>query len=96
MVYKQPRNLQHLAGGAKRGGNRRPRVADSGCPVMKETKEFRSSNSGKKYFIKKNVNCNISFVVNLAKCLYCQGQYVGKAETSFKKRNRKSDGRKED
>ena len=97
VVYKQPKNLQQLAGGAKRGGNRRPRVADSGChkcnhcrvacPVMKETKEFRSSNTGKKYFIKENVNCDSSFVVYLATCLRCQGQYVGKAETSFKKRH---------
>jgi hypothetical protein len=97
VVYKQPKNLQQLAGGAKRGGNRAPRVEDSGChkcnhcrvscPVMKETREFRSKNTGRKYFIQQRVDCDSSFVVYLATCLRCQGQYVGKSETTFKKRH---------
>ena len=33
------------------------------------------------------MNCDSSFVVYLATCLRCQGQYVGKSETSFKKRH---------
>ena len=47
VVYKQPKNLQQLAGGANRGGNRTPRVEDRGCykcnhcrvacPVIRET-----------------------------------------------------------
>ena len=97
IVYKQPRNLQQMAAGAKRRGNQTPRVADSGChkcnhcrvacPVIKETKEFKSSNTGRKYFIHQNVNCDSDYVVYLATCLRCQGQYVGKSQTSFKKRH---------
>ena len=76
IVYKQPNNLQRMAAGAKRGGNQTPRVADSGChkcnhcrvacPVIKETKEFKSSNTGRKYFIHQNVNCDSDYVVYLA------------------------------
>ena len=97
IVYKQPKNLQQLAGGAKRGGNRTPAAANRGChkcnhcrvacPVMKETKEFKSSNTGRKYFIKEEMNCDSSFVIYLATCLCCQGQYMGKSETKFKLRH---------
>ena len=97
VVYKQPKNLQQMAGGAKRGGNRAPRVADRGChkcnhcrvacPVIKETKEFKSSNTGRRYFINEKVDCDSSYVVYLATCLRCQGQYVGKSVTKFKIRH---------
>ena len=92
IVYKQPKNLQQLAGGAKRGGNRPPRVANSGChkcnhcrvacPVIKETREFKSSNTGRKYFINQDVNCDSPYVIYLVTCLRCQGQYVGKSVRS--------------
>ena len=86
-----------MAGGAKRGGNNAPRVADIGChkcnhcrvacPVIKETKQFRSTNTGKKYFIKQDVNCDSPYMIYLATCLRCQGQYVGKSVTPFKIRH---------
>ena len=97
VVYKQPKNLQQIAGGAKRGGNKAPRVAEIGChkcnhcrvacPVIKTTKEFRSSNTGRKYPIKQDVNCDSPYVIYLATCLRCQGQYVGKSVTPFKLRH---------
>ena len=97
VVNKQPKNLQQLAGGAKRDGNRPPRAASRGsqkcnhcrvaCPVIKETKEFRSSNTRRKYFIQQEMNCDSPYVIYLATCLRCQGQYVGKSVTPFKIRH---------
>ena len=97
IVHKQPKNLQQLAGGAKRGGNKAPRVAEIGChkcnhcrvacPVIKTTKEFRSSNTGRKYPIKQDVNCDSLYVIYPPTCLRCQGQYVGKSVTPFKLRH---------
>ena len=58
------------------------------CPVVKETKEFMSTNTKKTYRIRQHIDCNSSCVVYLATCLRCQGQYVGKSVTTFKLHHR--------
>ena len=99
VVYKQPKNLQRMVGGGKKlnDGNRVPIPADAGChkcnhcrvacPVVKETNKFRSTNTKRNYTIRQRVDCDSSYVVYLATCLRCQGQYVGKSVTTFKVRH---------
>ena len=96
IVYKQPKNLQRIIAGCNNKSRTQP-VHNSGsykckgcrvaCPVVKETKEFRSTNTKKTYRIRQHIDCNSSCVVYLATCLRCQGQYVGKSVTTFKLRH---------
>ena len=57
------------------------------CPIMKEGDSFTSTNTGRTYPIKQMLDCNSSFVIYLATCKRCRGQYVGKSTTIFKKRH---------
>ena len=95
---KQPKNLLRMVGGAK-GGEKEARQTppEAGCvkcnhcrvscPKIKEGRKFKSTNTGKEYFIRQKVDCDSDWVVYLVTCRRCQGQYVGKAKTSFKKRH---------
>jgi hypothetical protein len=57
------------------------------CPVLKEGINFSSTNTKKQYQIKYHLDCNSSFVVYLATCKTCCGQYVGKSQTKLKTRH---------
>ena len=81
----------------KNSGNHQQTVEDAGChkcnhckvacPVIKETRVFKSTNTRRTYPIRQKINCDSAFVVYLATCQRCQGQYVGKSETPFKRRH---------
>ena len=95
---KQPRNLQSLVGGYKKGPSR-PKTPhpDAGCwkctkckvacPILKEGNKFKSTNTGKEYTIKEKLDCNSDWLIYLVTCKLCQGQYVGKSKTKFKLRH---------
>ena len=97
--YKQPRNLQRLVGGYRvgSGGDQNSIPPDAGCkkckkckvacPILEETKTFRSTNTGKVYKIKQSVTCTSAWVIYLSTCKKCKGQYVGKSKTIFKLRH---------
>ena len=97
IVYKQPKNLQRIVSGCKKSKRSKQPVPGAGsskcngcrvaCPVVKDTAVFRSTNTRKTYRIRQKMDCTSSFVIYLATCLRCQGQYVGKSETSFKQRH---------
>ena len=57
------------------------------CPIIRETTTFSSTNTQKKYKIKKHLTCDSSYVVYLVTCTRCKGQYVGKSVTPFKRRH---------
>ena len=57
------------------------------CPVLLEGTSFRSTNTKKSYSIRKSLTCQSKFVVYLATCQKCNGQYVGKSTTQFKIRH---------
>ena len=63
---------------------------------MNETNKFMSSNTRKSYNIKQHMSCDSPFVLYLATCSRCKGQYVGKSVTPIKKRhsNHKQEVRK--
>ena len=96
---KQPKNLKQLIGGCKEGGGgHRPVPPGAGChrcekgckvscPILTETKTFKSFNTGKTYKIRQNLDCKSSWVIYLATCRKCGGQYVGKSKTEFKIRH---------
>ena len=94
--WKQPKNLQRLVCGIK-SDSRTPGVDNPGCwkcqkctvgcPVLVEGKIFTSTNTKKSYTIRKSLNCQSKFVIYLATCQKCSGQYVGKATTQFKVRH---------
>ena len=57
------------------------------CPILKEGKHFQSRNTKKTYPIKHHLTCDSAYVIYLASCTRCGGQYVGKSVTPFKKRH---------
>ena len=57
------------------------------CPILKEGRTFSSTNTQRTYPIRQRLNCDSSYVVYLGTCQKCQGQYVGKSTTPFKKRH---------
>ena len=103
IAYKQPRNIRSIVTGCKNGGSEGGQNTEStplseagcfkcnhckvSCPVLIETLKFRSTNTGKTYRIRQKMTCDTPFVIYLATCKKCQGQYVGKSETPFKKRH---------
>ena len=103
IAYKQPRNLRKIVTGCKNRGSEGGQnientpLGEAGCfkcnhckvscPVLIETSRFRSTNTGKTYRIRQKMTCDTPFVIYLATCKKCKGQYVGKSETPFKKRH---------
>ena len=94
ICYKQPRNLKRMV--SQKGtpkpqeenpGCRRCKKCKVSCPILKEGGTFRSTNTGRTYKIKQKVDCTSSFVIYLATCGRCGGQYVGKSQTPFKMRH---------
>ena len=94
ICYKQPRNLKSMVTHIRKpcifeenpGCSKCGRCKVS-CPVLVEGGSFRSTNTQRKYNIKKKLNCDSSYVIYLATCKKCRGQYVGKSTTPFKKRH---------
>ena len=94
ICYKQPRNLKRMV---SQKGNPKPHEENPGCrkckkckvscPILKEGDTFKSTNTGRTYKIKQRVDCTSSFVIYLATCGRCGGQYVGKSQTPFKMRH---------
>ena len=96
IVYRQPRNLQRLVAGPNNKVTSEPEESAGShkcnkpcvsCSVVREASTFRSTNTKKVYKIRQNSNCGSEFVIYLATCLRCQGQYVGKSTTAFRKRH---------
>ena len=56
------------------------------CPVLNETRIFRSTNTGKEYKIRQRLSCGSDWLIYLVTCKCCSGQYVGKSKTPFKLR----------
>ena len=95
---KQPKNLQGLIRGYKgqSGGPPEP-PQESGCfkcnkcrvacPILNESTTFKSRNTGKIYKIRQRLTCTSDWLIYLATCKNCQGQYVGKSKTPFKIRH---------
>ena len=94
ICHSQPKNLKRIVTQKK---DNRPCEDNPGCtkcgkckvscPILKEGKTFTSTNTGRTYRIKQKVNCTSSFVIYLATCGRCSGQYVGKSQTPFKMRH---------
>ena len=94
ICYRQPKNLKSIA--AKKVKKHIHEV-DSGCskcgkcrvscPVIQEGGKFSSTNTKRTYPIKRKLNCDSCFVIYLATCKKCRGQYVGKSEPPFKRRH---------
>ena len=105
--YKQPKNLLRMVGGYKTQNGGNPTPHDAGCskcnhckvscPLMNETKIFKSTNTGKTYKIRQKLDCDSDWVIYLSTCNKCRGQYVGKSKTKFKVRhsNHKQEIRKD-
>ena len=96
--WKQPKNLKRIVAGLSKGGHKKPPQCDTpgsskcgrcrvSCPILKEGQYFESTNTGKRYPIRHQLNCNSSFVIYLATCKKCKGQYIGKSQTPFKIRH---------
>ena len=93
--WRQPRSLKNTVCGLKEGvpetqdnpGCFKCKKCKVTCPVLKEGKFFGSTNTKKQYKIKQHLTCTSSFVVYLATCRKCDGQYVGKSQTIMKTRH---------
>jgi hypothetical protein len=96
ITSRQPRNLQRMVTGIRKGGRGAPPL-DAGChkcnkckvacPVLIEGTHFKSTNTGKTYPIRKRLDCTSDHVIYLVTCAKCCGQYVGKSTTDFKRRH---------
>jgi hypothetical protein len=94
---RQPKNLLRLVGGYKAGQGASKTPPDAGCfkcqkcrvscPILNETKTFRSTNTGKIYKTRQHLDCNSDWLIYLSTCKKCKGQYVGKSKTPFKLRH---------
>ena len=94
--WRQSKNLQRLTCGLK-GGPKTPPTENPGCfkcgkcrvscPILKEGIRFSSTNTQKTYRIRHHLTCDSDFVIYLATCQKCAGQYVGKSKTPFKVRH---------
>ena len=88
---RQPRNLLRIVGGYKDGKGVPKTPEDAGCfkckkcrvscPILNETKTFKSTNTGKVYKVKQHLECNSNWLIYLCSCKNCRGQYVGKSKT---------------
>ena len=98
ITTRQPKNLQRIVTGNYKGEGydapppnpgcfKCPRKCKVSCPVLKEGLTFQSTNTKKIYTIKKQLNCESSYVIYLGTCKKCKGQYVGKSQTVFKSRH---------
>ena len=96
IASKQPKNLQRIVSSSnfREGGQAPPQNPGCfkcrkchACPIVKEGCNFLSTNMKKKYKVKQNLTCNSSYIVYLATCLKCDGQYVGKSSQLFKRRH---------
>ena len=97
VAFKQPKNIKQLLTGSKKprsepfepnpGCFKCSKGCKVSCRVMKETKYFKSTNTQKSYRIQQCLDCTSSFVIYLATCQRCGGQYVGKSTTAFKLRH---------
>ena len=78
--WKQPKNLKRIVAGLSKGGHKKPPQCDNpgsskcgrcrvSCPIIKEGQYFESTNTGKRYPIRHQLNCNSSFVIYLANTL---------------------------
>ena len=90
---RQPRNLLRMVGGCKggtRGARNTPPEAgcwkcNHCCPKMKEGNKFKSTNTGKQYKIKQQVDCDSDWVIYLVTCRRCQASIWGKAKPQSRK-----------
>ena len=57
------------------------------CPIVKEGKSFKSTNTGRVYPIKQRLTCLSQYIVYLATWRKCAGQYVGKSTQQFRRRH---------
>ena len=96
IAFRQPKNIKKIAAGAQNGGRRETdpnagcKKCDKNCHACKiliEGKEFKSKNTGKIYRIREKISCSSEFIVYLANCQKCGGQYVGKSSQQFKRRH---------
>jgi hypothetical protein len=100
--HKQPRNMKRIvtANNSRvlKGAQPTPHAGEPGCfkcnkgckvscPILREGAGFRSTNTHRTYRIHKRLTCDSSYIVYLATCRKCKGQYVGKSTQTFKKRH---------
>ena len=94
ICYSQPKNLKRTATQVNKSKSRESDVGclkcgkcGVSCPILKEGKFFTSTNTQRRYPIRQKLTCDSSYVIYLATCRKCGGQYVGKSTTIFKKRH---------
>ena len=99
IAFKQPKSLRKIITDCRNqgGGGGGQNTGETGsfkcnhcrvsCPILEETKRFRSTNTERSYPIKQRMTCDSPFVIYLGTCSRCKGQYVGKSVTPFKTRH---------
>ena len=92
--YRQPKSIKRIVTQKKivKTEEQNPGCSKCGgcrvsCPIIKEGGTFSSTNTKKTYRIRQKLDCKSSYVIYLATCVRCQGQYVGKSQTPFKQRH---------
>jgi heterodisulfide reductase subunit C len=86
--WRQSKNLQRITCGIKVGPKKTPSdnpgcfkcgKCKVSCPILEEGNTFSSTNTKKTYRMKHHLTCDSDFVIYLATCQKCDGQYIGKS-----------------
>ena len=96
IASRQPKNLQRIVRSSNLCEGGQAPLQNPGCfkcqkchacDIIVESTHFESTNTRKKYKIHQNLSCSSRFIVYLATCKKCAGQYVGKSTQMFKRRH---------
>jgi hypothetical protein len=96
IASRQPKNLLRMVRSSNFGEGGQAPPQNKGCfkcqkchacQVITEGTHFESTNTKKRYMIHQNITCSSSYIVYLATCNKCMGQYVGKSTQLFKRRH---------
>ena len=99
-VTRQSKNLQRQLTNAKvkkSNTNQTPKFEQGAgslkcpgchaCKIVKNTKNFKSTNTKRKYSIRQKISCRTSYLIYFICCSNCQGNYVGKSKREFRQRH---------
>ena len=100
ITTRQPKNIKKIVtqnNNRGRGGQGPPSAVEPGCfkcnkcrvacPIVREGPTFKSTNTDRVYNIQQRLTCTSQYIVYLATCKKCKGQYVGKSTQQFRRRH---------
>ena len=86
IAYRQPKNLKQLVGGSKMGVRRETEIL-MWCVQSARKIDMPAKFCWRGKHSRAQIDCQSSFLIYLATCQKCHGQYVGKSTQPFTRRH---------